>query len=33
MATAVQITLVVCGTIVVLFGMLMLMAWLGSKKK
>ena len=33
MTTAVQITAVICGTIIVLAGMVVLMAWIGSKKK
>lgn len=33
MATSVQITLAICGTIIALGGMFVLMAWIGSKKK
>lgn len=33
MPESVQITLVVCGTIIVLAGMFVLLAWIGSKKK
>lgn len=33
MPASVQITIVVCGTIIVLAGLFVLMAWIGSKKK
>ena len=33
MATAAQITAMICGTVIVLAGLFVLMAWLGSKKK
>ena len=33
MPASVQITALICGTIVVLAGLFVLMAWLGSKKK
>lgn len=33
MATAAQITAMICGTVIVLAGLFVLMAWIGSKKK
>lgn len=33
MATNVQITALICGTIIVLAGLFVLMVWIGSKKK
>lgn len=33
MTTPVQITLIICGTIIVLAGLFVTMAWIGSKKK
>jgi hypothetical protein len=33
MSTAAQITAMICGTVIVLAGMFVLMAWIGSKKK
>lgn len=33
MPESVQITIVVCGTIIVLAGLFVTLAWIGSKKK